>query len=122
VATLRALHERRPGDELTFIVGGDMAASLASWREPEELLRLARLGVAERAEDRRETIAARLAAELPGAEDRIDFFAMPRLDVSSTDIRERVAAGRPIRWLVPDGVEAYVREHGLYDGSGVASP
>jgi nicotinate-nucleotide adenylyltransferase len=114
VATLRALHERRPGDELTFIVGGDMAASLASWREPEALLELARLGVAERAENRRETIAARLADELPGAPERMDFFAMPRLDVSSTDIRARVAEGRPIRWLVPDGVATYVRAHGLY--------
>src|SRR4051794_21973617 len=118
VAPHPALHGRGPGGELPSSGGGDRAGSLASWQEPEELLRLARIGVAERAEDRRETILSRLAAELPGAADQLDFFAMPRLDVSSTDIRERVAAHRPVRWLVPDAVEAYVRDHGLYGARG----
>ena len=53
VATLRELHERDPGNELTFIVGADMAKTLPSWREPRELLRLARVAVAERGESRR---------------------------------------------------------------------
>ena len=113
VATLRELHARRPGDDLTFIVGGDMAASLASWREPAEVLRLARLGVVERAEDSREAIAAAVD-DTEGATARMDFFTMPRLDLSSTDVRERVAAGKPIRWLVPAPVAAYIADEGLY--------
>jgi nicotinate-nucleotide adenylyltransferase len=111
VDTLRRLHERSTGDELTFIVGGDMALSLPAWREPEAILELAELGVAEREGVRRADIAERL--EGLGA-DRVRFFDMPRLDVSSSLIRRFVAAGRPIRYLVPDGVAAYIEEAGLY--------
>jgi nicotinate-nucleotide adenylyltransferase len=112
VDTLSALQEREPEDELTFIVGGDMAHSLPTWHEPEGILRLARVAVAERAEVRRADITERLAA-LAGA-GRVAFFSMPRLDVSSSDLRRRVAAGRPIRHLVPDAVAEYIAEHDLY--------
>lgn len=112
VDTLRELDasdSRAP--ELTFIVGGDMALSLPSWREPEEILRLARLGVAERGEARR----AQIDRALSGYDDaRIDFFAMPRIDLSSTEIRARVAAGRRVRHLVPAGVADAIAERGLY--------
>jgi nicotinate-nucleotide adenylyltransferase len=111
VGTLRRLHERCPGDDLTFLVGGDMALSLPAWREPEAILELAELGVAEREGVRRADIAERLSG-LGG--DRVRFFDMPRLDISSSLIRRMVAAGRPIRHLVPDGVAAYIEEAGLY--------
>ena len=52
-------------------------------------------------------------AGLAGA-DRIQFFDMPRLDISSSDIRRRVAAGLPIRYLVPDAVASYISSEGLY--------
>jgi nicotinate-nucleotide adenylyltransferase len=110
VDTLGELHARTPGDELTFIVGGDMALSLPSWRRPADILGLARLGVAERAGAAR----AEIAAVLQPFGGRVEFFAMPRIDISSTDVRERARAGRPIRWLVPDGVAEYIAEHRLY--------
>jgi nicotinate-nucleotide adenylyltransferase len=113
VATLRRLHESRPGDQLTFIVGGDMALSLPTWHEPETILELAELGVAEREGVRRSDIEERVA-EVRGGPDRVRFFDMPRLDVSSSLIRRFVAAGRPIRYLVPDGVAAYIAQAGLY--------
>ncbi len=112
VDTLRRLHESRPEDELTFIMGGDMAYALPTWHEPEAVLGLATLGVAEREDIRRADIMEHLAG-LAGA-DRIRFFDMPRLDISSSDIRRRVAAGRPIRYLVPDGVAVYISSEGLY--------
>jgi len=112
VDTLRKLHDDRPDDNLTFIVGGDMALSLPAWREPESILTLAELGVAEREGVRRTDIAERLSG-LPGG-DRIRFFDMPRLDVSSSLIRRHVGAGRPIRHLVPEAVEAYIAQAGLY--------
>jgi nicotinate-nucleotide adenylyltransferase len=112
VATLEALHAQHPEDELTFIAGGDMAASLPEWREPERVLELARFAVAEREGAEREQVRRRVSS-LRGHE-RVVFFDMPRLDVSSTDIRRRVAEGRPIRFLVPDGVAGYIEEHGLY--------
>jgi nicotinate-nucleotide adenylyltransferase len=113
VDTLRALHGSREGDDLTFIVGGDMASSLPSWREPEAVLELARLAVAEREEHRRQEIAERLGA-LRGADERVVFFTMPRLDISSSDIRRRVAEGRPVRWLVPGEVCDEIERRGLY--------
>jgi nicotinate-nucleotide adenylyltransferase len=112
VDTLRRLHESSPADDLTFIMGGDMAYSLPTWHEPEQVLALATLGVAERSEICRADIVERLAG-LPGA-DQIRFFDMPRLDLSSSDIRRRVAEGRPIRYLVPDAVAEYIAAEGLY--------
>jgi nicotinate-nucleotide adenylyltransferase len=112
VDTLRALHERDPEHALTFIVGGDMAYSLPTWREPEAVLKLARLAVAERDGLRREDIAERL--EPLHAGDRVVFFDMPRIDLSSSAVRERVATGRPIRYLVPDAVVDAIRTRSLY--------
>ena len=113
VDTLRQVHAASPEDHLTFIVGGDNAQSLpTAWRAPEEVLALATLGVAERDGVARAEIT-RSVAGLRGAE-RLQFFDMPRLDVSSSAIRARVRAGRPIRFLVPDAVAEAVAERGLY--------
>jgi nicotinate-nucleotide adenylyltransferase len=112
VDTLKRLHDSSPGDELTFIMGGDMAYSLPTWQEPEVVLSLATLGVAEREGIAREDIRERCST-LAGA-DRIRFFDMPRLDISSSNIRRRVAERRPIRYLVPDPVAAYIDSEGLY--------
>ncbi len=114
VDTLRAIREQAPEHALTFIVGGDMAHSLPTWREPEAVLQLATLAVAERESIHREDIVERLSG-LEGHEG-VRFFEMPRLDVSSSDIRRRTAAGRPIRHLVPDAVADYIEAHGLYRG------
>jgi nicotinate-nucleotide adenylyltransferase len=119
VDTLSRLHDQCPEDQLTFIVGGDMAHSLPQWREPEAILALARLGVAERSGVRREDVLERLSV-IRGARERIRFFDMPRLDVSSTLIRLRVAAGEPIRYLVPDGVADYIARERLYGGGAAA--
>lgn len=112
VDTLRELHGREPEQELTFIVGGDMARSLPAWREPEAILGLARLAVAEREGIGRDTIAAALAPLADAG--RVDFFAMPRLDVASSLIRRRINDGRSVRWLLPDAVADHVDQQGLY--------
>ena len=120
VDTLRTLHADAPGDELTFIVGGDMAHSLPTWREPEAVLALATLGVAEREGLSRAAIAEQLAG-LAGAPERLRFFDMPRMDISSSLIRRRVAAGRPVRYLVPDAVDAQIARERLYGAAAPAS-
>jgi nicotinate-nucleotide adenylyltransferase len=131
VDTLRRLHADDPQQELTFIVGGDMARGLPTWREPEQLLALATLAVAERVGASREDILGELrpltgASAAAGASgcgptgaaaaivERVRFFDMPRVDVSSSMVRERVAAGRPIRYLVPDAVRERIAAWGLY--------
>ena len=113
VDTLSRLHDLCPEDQLTFIVGGDMAHSLPQWREPEAILALAELGVAERSGVRREDVLERMSS-IAGADGRVRFFDMPRIDVSSTLIRRRVAAGEPIRYLVPAAVADYIVRERLY--------
>ena len=113
IDTLRSLHERDSGDDLTFIVGADQALGLPGWREPAAVLELAELGVAAREGVSEADVLATLEV-LPGAAARVRFFSMPRIDISSSMIRARVAEGRPLRWLVPDAVAAYISEHGLY--------
>jgi nicotinate-nucleotide adenylyltransferase len=119
VDTLNALHADDPQQELTFIVGGDMARGLPTWREPERVLALATLAVAERAGAAREDVLGELrpltgGAGSPAGAERVRFFDMPRVDVSSSMVRERVAAGRPIRYLVPDAVRERIAAWGLY--------
>jgi len=114
VDTLKRLHDAQPGDQLTFIVGGDMAASLPQWREPQAILELCTIGAAARDGVGGEEVLERLDRELPGASSRIRFFDMPRIDISSTLIRRRVAAGEPVRYLVPDAVAASIEREGLY--------
>jgi nicotinate-nucleotide adenylyltransferase len=112
VDTLRSLRERAPADELTLILGADQALRLPEWHEPAEVLRLARLAVAERGGVSRADVAARLAG-LEGAAE-LKGFDMPRIDVSSTLVRQRVASGLPIRYLVPGGVADHIAAERLY--------
>ncbi|HMS71753.1 MAG TPA: nicotinate-nucleotide adenylyltransferase [Baekduia sp.] len=111
VDTLRALAHEYPGTELCLILGGDMALSFHSWREPETILKLARLAVVER-EDIDDDSIRRALAGLGRA--RISFFEMPRCDISSTAIRRRAATGRSLRYYVPDAVAEEIRTGGHY--------
>ena len=113
VDTLRQIHASQPGDELTFIVGGDVAWSLPTWREPEAILELACVAVAERAGARREEVRSRLAA-MAGSAERISYIDVPRLDISSSALRRRVREGRPIDYLVADPVADYIEQRRLY--------
>jgi nicotinate-nucleotide adenylyltransferase len=109
---------RRP--DLALILSAETFHDLPGWHEPRRILELARIAVAPRvghATPDREW----LAAQFPGLEERVTYLAGPRLGVSSTMIRTRLAAGRSIRYLVPDPVIDYIGEHGLYTGSRRAS-
>ncbi len=107
--TLAALSEEQEA-ELFFIMGEDALADLPNWREPERILELATLVVAHRTGS---GDAGR--AEMPsGPSARIVWLEMPLLDISASAIRERVSGRLPIRDLVPEAVESYIREHGLY--------
>jgi nicotinate-nucleotide adenylyltransferase len=114
VDTLAALHSRTPDSELFLIVGGDVAAGLPTWQDPERVLSLATLAVARRRGTTRKSIDEALAG-LRGGE-RAEFFRMPRIGISSTDIRRRVQMQEPIAYLVPDPVASYIDEHRLYGG------
>jgi len=110
--TLRELRERSPDDELVLILGGDQAAALPTWHEPDVVMGLAAIAVAERAEMGRAHVE-----EAVGGQAELRFFEMPRIDVSSTMVRERAASGRPIRYLVPDKVANFIGAQSLYGAS-----
>ncbi len=112
VDTLEDLRAQRPDDEFVFVLGADQAQRMPEWREPGRVLELARLAVAERAGVTARSVEEALAGI--GGGGRVTFFAMPRVDVSSTDVRERVAAGRPYRYLVPERVADLIEREGLY--------
>jgi nicotinate-nucleotide adenylyltransferase len=103
VDTLRALTVRDPGVELVLLVGADAAAELASWREAEEIPRLARVAA-----------FARAGAAVRAGPPIWRTVAVPTIDISATAVRERVRQGLPIRWWVPEAVARYVAAEGLY--------
>jgi nicotinate-nucleotide adenylyltransferase len=110
--TLQSLNESSPDDELFLILGGDQAATLPAWHEPEQVLSLATVAVAERSNWSRQAVGIKVG-RLKGIE-RIRYLDMPLIEISSSAIRRRVAEGRPVRYLVPDKVASYIEAHGLY--------
>lgn len=114
--TLADLTREHPDVSFVLLLGGDAAAGLESWVRPKDVLRFAAIGVAERGADTHERARATVARL--GYPDRLEPFAMPSLELSSTAIRARVRSGRTVRHLVPPGVEARIDRLGLYRGRG----
>jgi nicotinate-nucleotide adenylyltransferase len=109
--TVDMLRDRRFDDPM-FLIGADQFADFLSWKEPDEVLELTRLGVATRPgypRERLEPVLARLRRP-----DRVEFFEIEPMDVSSSGIRTRVAAGDPIDGLVPPAVAHEIERLGLY--------
>lgn len=105
VDTLRDIHEQHGPCDLFFIVGADALSGLPTWREPERLLTLAHMvGVTRPGHE--------IGVTLPP--QYVTVLEIPRLEVSSTLCRERVADGLPIDYLVPAPVAEYIRKHSLY--------
>jgi nicotinate-nucleotide adenylyltransferase len=110
--TLELLARERPQTELVFVMGADAAVGLESWRRPERVVELARLAVARRAGVSDADVGAALRSL--GADGRATMLEMPQFGVSSSSVRERAAAGRPLRYLVPEAVARFVEEKGIY--------
>jgi len=117
VDTLEALRSSRAAAgitaDLTLILSAEAFLGLMTWREPRRVLELARVVVAPR-DGYPEAGPDFLAEHLPDLADRATFLDGPRLRVSASDLRSRAAAGRSLRYLVPDAVLAYIGDHGLY--------
>jgi nicotinate-nucleotide adenylyltransferase len=109
IDTLRGLHAQT-GADLFFITGADAILQILTWKDPEDVL----------------SLATYIAATRPGHDlaqleslgdlvrERVKILSIPALAISSTEIRERVALGRPIRYLVPQAVAHYITKRGLY--------
>lgn len=113
VRLLRALRDLwEPDTTIYFIMGVDSLVDLPNWQAPEQLVKLCRLAVVERPGYHADMEA--LAQIIPGLERKVDRVPMPLLDISSTELRNRVRSGQTIRYYVPPEVEAYVQAYALY--------
>jgi len=129
VDTLRELSGRAPDTRWTLLIGADQYEEFATWRDPEDIRRLARVAVLMRggspgASDDTHAAARRPSAtesarpSARGIEGRDVAVDVTRIDVSATAVRQRVAAGLPIRYMVPRAVEEFIFEHRLYVRNG----
>jgi nicotinate-nucleotide adenylyltransferase len=120
VDTLTALHQQMGSEaSLFFLLGRDALAELHLWKEPQRVVRLCRLVVAPRpvlsdtgtpsSDD-----LVHLQTAIPGLLDRVIELDMPVIGISSSGVRQRVAGGLSIRYLVPPGVAAYIAEQKMY--------
>jgi nicotinate-nucleotide adenylyltransferase len=106
IDTIRDIAVQRPDAELYFITGADALSQILSWKDAEEALKLAKfVGVTRPGYDLTDEHLPR---------DSVTLLDVPAMAISSSDCRGRVAAGRPVWYLVPDGVVQYISKHGLY--------
>ena len=119
IDTLLALRdEYGPGTELFFITGADAVWEIVGWKDAEKIAGLATFIAATR--PGYDLKAARKAHEAAAIGFRIEYISVPALAISSTDLRERVAQRRAIRYLTPESVVAYIEKRGLYGEVGRA--
>ncbi len=106
IDTLRDLKRERPDAELFFITGADAVAQILSWRDHDELWDLAHFVAVSR--------PGHTLSAVGVPPDRVSLLEIPALAISSTDCRDRVSRGKPVWYLVPDGVVQYIAKHHLY--------
>ncbi len=109
VDTLRDLQAQRPESQLFFITGADALAQILTWKNADELWPLAHfVGV---------TRPGHELSDQGLPNNGVSLVEIPAMAISSTDCRKRVKAGRPVWYLVPDGVVQHIAKHNLYRGS-----
>lgn len=114
IDTLRILHSLFPEQELHFITGTDALRELFTWREPEEIIKLARIIGASRPGYESHGLLKSIYRKYPFTMNKISQLEIPALAISSTDIRSRVHKKRSIRYLLPDEVRLFIKENKLY--------
>jgi nicotinate-nucleotide adenylyltransferase len=112
VETVEQLHKTYPAHEFFFIVGVDAASALPDWHDVNRLLTLCTIVIVERPGYELDFEA--LCAQLPAARTRVIRTAGPALDISASELRERLFTGRPVRYHLPAAVRRYIEERRLY--------
>lgn len=112
--TLEQLHRELPDAELYFLMGADSLADLPQWREPQRIAELALIVAVNRGDQPlpdQFSLTATLGATIAS---RVLFVSMPGIDLSATELRQRTALDKSLRYTTPPAVEAYIRDQGLY--------
>jgi len=109
--TLQEMHRRHPGAELFLVIGWDVAPALTTWERFEDVQRLATLVVVNRP-------GSPHPFQLAAAGWRVAEVTVPNLEISSSDLRERAADGRPLDYLIPEAGVRFIRARGMYSGRG----
>lgn len=113
VDTIDLLRRQLPvGTEIYFVAGVDSLSDMPAWHEPQRLIEQVKLAIIRRPDYHLDM--AELERVLPGVSSRISWVEAPLLQISSTDIQNRVRRGLPIRYQLPEAVEEYITRHGLY--------
>jgi nicotinate-nucleotide adenylyltransferase len=110
--TLEEIHSSSPDSQIYFLAGSDVALGIADWHRPERVLELASFAVAPRSDYARDSVSQ--VFERLGADDRLEFFEMPRVEISSSLVRDRIGAERPWKHLVPHGAAEMIENEELY--------
>jgi nicotinate-nucleotide adenylyltransferase len=114
VDTLKAFAKLYPGAEIFFITGSDAILEIATWKDVQQLLSLCRFIAAVRPRYGLDVLREKLSLLPLKWQERILCLEVPGLDISSTEIRKRIREGRPVKYLLPESVEDYIRKNGLY--------
>lgn len=118
VDTVRLLNHAFPEDWLVYLIGGDSLHDLTSWHQPAELVvQIDMLGVMNRPGEQIQISS--LVEQLPGIENKLHFIRAPLLEISSSDIRRRIAAGEMYRFYLPEVVFKFIEREGLYRTTGL---
>jgi nicotinate-nucleotide adenylyltransferase len=113
VDTVALLLEKRPKDEIFYLMGADSLDDLPTWHEPQRFVSLCHgIGVMMRHDEAPDT--SKLEFEIAGLSEKLQFLWTPVIEISGSDIRDRVATGKPFRYLVPDKIHHYILNHKLY--------
>ncbi|MDQ5894611.1 MAG: nicotinate-nucleotide adenylyltransferase [Actinomycetota bacterium] len=110
--TLELIQSANPDSQIFLLTGSDTARGIGNWHRPERVLEMANFAVAPRSGADRESVSE--VFEGLGAGDRLEFFEMPEVGISSTLVRERIGAGRPWKHLVPHEVAEMIDNEDLY--------
>lgn len=116
VDTIKLVAEQNPEAEIVPVIGGDSLQDLPTWHHPKEILYAAHwVGVMRRPGE--EANLEELERELPGIKSKVHYVNAPLLEIASSEIRNRVATGKPFRYYLPDPVYEYIEKHHLYEQS-----
>ena len=103
-----------PDKKFYFITGADAILDILKWRDPEELLKLCEFIAVTRPGYAKKDVLDQIATIAQSYGGKINYYEVPSLDISSSDIRRRVKEGEPIKYLLPENVEKYIYDNGLY--------